>query len=80
MPATVFDQFTAAPPADPSDPWASNYAGPIARSTLAWCTVTMLADQNDTGIYRQALAADAGTAQLMPTSDQQQKAGTSRDA
>ncbi|MDJ0384979.1 hypothetical protein [Streptomyces sp. G-G2] len=54
--------FTAptAPTADPTDPWASSYAVPIDRSTLAWCTaVQMLADHHDTGIDRQVLAADA---------------------
>lgn len=52
----------APPPADPdpADPWASNYAVPVDRSTLAWCTaVTMLADHHHTGIGRQVLAADA---------------------
>ncbi|MFJ4917674.1 hypothetical protein [Streptomyces sp. NPDC088726] len=50
------------PPADPdpADPWASSYAVPVDRSSLAWCTaVTMLADHHDTGIDRQVLAADA---------------------
>ncbi|MEU5689912.1 hypothetical protein [Streptomyces venezuelae] len=50
------------PPADlnPADPWASNYAVPVDRSTLAWCTaVTMLANHHHTGIDRQVLAADA---------------------
>ncbi|MFJ1751191.1 hypothetical protein ACIOJD_33925 [Streptomyces sp. NPDC088116] len=52
----------APPPADavPADPWASSYAVPIDRSTLAWCTaVQMLADHHHTGIDRQVLAADA---------------------
>ncbi|MFD8789395.1 hypothetical protein [Streptomyces vinaceus] len=52
----------APPPADlnPADPWASNYAVPVDRSSLAWCTaVTMLADHHDTGVDRQVLAADA---------------------
>ncbi|WP_331747528.1 hypothetical protein OG365_40825 (plasmid) [Streptomyces sp. NBC_00853] len=52
----------APPPADadPTDPWASSYAVPVDRSTLAWCTaVQMLADHHDTGIDRQVLAADA---------------------
>ncbi|MFE3789811.1 hypothetical protein [Streptomyces goshikiensis] len=50
----------ARPPADPTDPWASNYAVLVDRSTLAWCTaVTMLADHHHTGIDRQVLAADA---------------------
>ncbi|MEU8708707.1 hypothetical protein [Streptomyces sp. NPDC048565] len=52
----------ASPPAalDPAVPWASNYAAPVDRSSLAWCTaVTMLADHHHTGIDRQVLAADA---------------------
>ncbi|MFD4578101.1 hypothetical protein ACFWNK_38080 [Streptomyces sp. NPDC058417] len=52
----------APPPADlnPADPWASSYAVPVDRSSLAWCTaVTMLADHHHTGIDRQVLAADA---------------------
>ncbi|MBB1245010.1 hypothetical protein GL263_15745 [Streptomyces durbertensis] len=52
----------APPPTDlnPADPWASNYAAPVDRSTLAWCTaVQILADHHDTGIGRQVLAADA---------------------
>ncbi|MFD5412477.1 hypothetical protein [Streptomyces nojiriensis] len=52
----------APPPADadPTDPWASSYAVPVDRSTLAWCTaVQMLADHHDTGIDRQVPAADA---------------------
>lgn len=52
----------APPPADlnSADPWSSNYAVPVYRSNLAWCTaVTMLADHHHTGIDRQVLAADA---------------------
>ncbi|MFE3995153.1 hypothetical protein ACFXPW_26160 [Streptomyces goshikiensis] len=52
----------APPPTDldPTDPWASSYAIPVDRSSLAWCTaVTMLADHHHTGIDRQVLAADA---------------------
>ncbi|MFG2668815.1 hypothetical protein ACGFY6_31835 [Streptomyces sp. NPDC048387] len=52
----------APPPADlnPADPWASSYAVPVDRSSLAWCTaVTMLADHHHTGIDHQVLAADA---------------------
>lgn len=50
------------PPAgfNPADPWASNYAIPVDRSSLAWCTaVTMLADHHHTGIDHQVPAADA---------------------
>ncbi|MEU9108881.1 hypothetical protein AB0D54_32065 [Streptomyces xanthophaeus] len=52
----------APPPADadPTDPWASSYAVPVDRSTLAWCTaVQMLANHHDTGIDHQVPAADA---------------------
>ncbi|MFJ2060326.1 hypothetical protein ACIOMM_30915 [Streptomyces sp. NPDC087908] len=56
--------LTAPPPppaeSDPADPWASNYAVPVDRASLAWCTaVTMLADHHHTGIDRQVLATDA---------------------
>lgn len=52
----------APPPAglNPADPWASKYAVPVDRSSLAWCTaVAMLADHHHTGVDRQVLAADA---------------------
>ncbi|MFF3177927.1 hypothetical protein ACFVQ0_35510 [Streptomyces sp. NPDC057900] len=58
IPLTAPTPPPAAP--NPADPWASSYAVPVDRSTLAWCTaVTMLADHHHTGIDRQVLAADA---------------------
>lgn len=45
---------------DPSDPWTSNCAPTVDRTTLAWCTaVTMLAEHHHTGLDRQVSAADA---------------------